>query len=109
MALASSLRELTMSSVKPGAISIRIDTEFSAGSLINAIKKLRATPPECIKPKIDERAIRALKFSECLSPEHAEDVLTARYADPAAIQICLKEDARVQTITHPADRALDFY
>ncbi len=109
MALASSLQELTHSPVKQDAISITIDGVSTVENLINAIEQLRATPPECIKPKIDQRAIRGLKFSECLDPKIAEDVLTARYADRMAIQTCLHEEVRLLVSEKSAACGFDFF
>ena len=51
--------------------------------------------PEELRPVAHEKAIRGLKFSECLSPRLADEVTSMRLRDDAAVASVLHEQIRV--------------
>ena len=53
---------------------------------------------EDVKPIPNEAAMENLKFSECLSPEIAAEVFTARFDDRKAIEQTMKEDRRAMAM-----------
>jgi ATP-dependent Lhr-like helicase len=91
LALAPALRETLGVGVKSDSLALRFDTVASVDHVLNAIAKVCLSQPESLLPQIDEQAISGLKFSDCLSPELARSVLSARYADPEAVRACLEE------------------
>jgi ATP-dependent Lhr-like helicase len=60
---------------------------------------IEATPAE-LRPVTHEKAIRGLKFGECLSPRLADEVTSMRLRDDAAVASVLNEQVRV-TIPSP--------
>ena len=91
LALAQALRENLGVGVKNDSLALTFDTISSVDQVSKAIGQVRLLPPETLRPQIDEQAISGLKFSDCLSPELAHSVLSARYADPESVQTCLEE------------------
>ncbi len=95
LALSNALQKTLGDSVKGDAMALTFNLTTDAPKVLEAIETLRNTAPELIVPLIDEQAISGLKFSDCLSPELAQTLLAARFADPAAVQICLNEPATI--------------
>ena len=94
LAIAQALRETLGTGVKSDSLSMTFDVVSSVGSLqqiASAIETVRHLPPESMVAPIEEQAISGLKFSDCLSPELACEVLSARLADPDAVRTCLRE------------------
>jgi ATP-dependent Lhr-like helicase len=91
LALASELRKRLDVPVKSNHLLLRIDSTGSIAEITAAIDLLRHLSPAQIHPDIDERAIQGLKFSDCLSPELARQVMQERYADSDGLSICLRE------------------
>jgi hypothetical protein len=55
---------------------------------------MQASPAD-LRPVAHEKAIRGLKFSECLSPRLADEVTSMRLRDDAAVASVLHEQVRV--------------
>ncbi|MBN4054938.1 DEAD/DEAH box helicase [Acidimicrobium ferrooxidans] len=68
---------------------ITLKSPPAGGEVERAITEL-ARKPENVLPLIDQRALTGLKFSDCLPPALAEDVLCARLMDPAAVLATLQ-------------------
>jgi ATP-dependent Lhr-like helicase len=91
MAIANALRKALGDGVRADGLSLTFEGFVTAAQVNDAIAVVRQTEPELLVPMIDENAICGLKFSDCLSPELAKDLLAARYADPEGVQHCLLE------------------
>ena len=105
LALARALRESLGVGVKSDSLALTFDTVESVQHIADAIETVRCLLPESLLPEIDEQAISGLKFSDCLSPELAHRVLSARYADPEAVRICL-EEAVFTFVEPPVDQSI---
>ena len=104
LALARALRESLGVGVKSDSLALTFDTVSSVQHIADAIERVRCLPSESLRPEIDEQAISGLKFSDCLSPELARHVLSARYADPEAVRTCLEETV-FTFVEPPADQS----
>jgi ATP-dependent helicase Lhr and Lhr-like helicase len=73
-------------------LSLRFPTESSVDAVAALIDGL---VPENIEPTPNVEVMDNLKFSECLPPQIAAEVFSARFADPIAIQRVLTERRKV--------------
>ena len=98
--LAHHLAQDLKSTVSSDGFSLK----FSEGVTIDQIQAaqdvlIQANPAD-LRPVAHEKAIRGLKFSECLSPRLADEVTSMRLRDDVAVASVLQEQIRV-TIPSP--------
>ncbi len=103
MALAKALSDSLGEGVRAEALCVTFDCSASVTDVITAIETIQKTDPELLVPLIDDNAISGLKFSDCLSPELAKELLTQRYSDPEAVQQCLHEPIVPVVVTEMSD------
>ena len=103
LALSAGLQRLLKVPVRSGSISLTIDGSSDPGSIQQAVEHLRQQQASLLLPEINDSAVSGLKFSDCLSPELAREMLQLRYADPDAVQACLSEPLVVAS-TYVQDR-----
>jgi len=88
------------STVSSDGFSLKFSEGVTNDQIQSAQAQLAEIGPENLRPVAHEKAIRGLKFSECLSPRLADQVTSMRLRDDAAVASVLNEDVRV-TIPSP--------
>lgn len=96
-ALKSALQQLVNESLDADACSIRFREGLSINDAANAIAAIRSLAPSEVLPVVEQDAVEGLKFTRCLPPGMAADILTQRMADVAAVGTLLAEEIRVVT------------
>jgi ATP-dependent Lhr-like helicase len=90
--------------LKSAVASDGISLKFSEGKTIEQIEAaqqtLKLASPDELRPIAHEKAIRGLKFSECLPPHLADQVTSMRLRDDEAVASVLQQQVRV-TIPSP--------
>jgi ATP-dependent Lhr-like helicase len=90
-ALKGALQGLVAGPIDADACSIRFAEALPLDEAERAIAAVRAMPPTAILPDVDPAAVDGLKFSQCLPPGMAADVLRQRLADATAIAAALTD------------------
>lgn len=75
--------------------SISIETGATPTDVEQQVVALRAIDPMSLAPEINTDAIDALKFSDCMPPEHVVRMLQRRASDPEAVAHVLSDPLRV--------------
>jgi ATP-dependent helicase Lhr and Lhr-like helicase len=89
--LAFLLAQLLKCAVSSDGFSLKFAKDLSHDQIRDAQLTLMNTSPEYLRPIAQEKAIRGLKFSECLSPRLADQVTSTRLRDDAAVAYVLNE------------------
>lgn len=89
--LAFHLAQLLKCAVSSDGFSLKFADGLSHAQIRDAQLTLMNTSPEDLRPLAQEKAIRGLKFSECLSPRLADQVTSTRLRDDAAVAYVLNE------------------
>ena len=76
------------------ACSINFPEGLALDEAERAIAAVRATQPAEILPDIDPAAVEGLKFSQCLPPGAAAEVVRRRLADLPAVSAVVDEPMR---------------
>lgn len=100
--LAYYLAQDLKSTVSSDGFSLKFSEGLTSDQIQAAQQVLIQTSPADLRPVAHEKAIRGLKFSECLSPRLADQVTSMRLRDDAAVASVLHEQVRV-TIPSPDD------
>lgn len=98
--LAYYLAQDLKSTVSSDGFSLKFSEGATSEQIQAAQQVLMQASPEDLRPVAHEKAIRGLKFSECLSPRLADEVTSMRLRDDAAVASVLQEQIRV-TIPSP--------
>jgi ATP-dependent Lhr-like helicase len=98
--LAYYLAQDIKSTVSSDGFSLKFSEGVTSDQIQSAQQVLMQASPADLRPVADEKAIRGLKFSECLSPRLADEVTSMRLRDDAAVASVLLEQVRV-TIPSP--------
>jgi ATP-dependent Lhr-like helicase len=98
--LAYYLAQDLKSTVSSDGFSLKFADGVTSDQIHAAQQNLMQANPEELRPVAHEKAIRGLKFSECLSPRLADQVTSMRLRDDAAVASVLQELVRV-TIPSP--------
>ncbi len=88
------------STVSSDGFSLKFSDGVTSEQIQAAQQVLMQASPEDLRPVAHEKAIRGLKFSQCLSPRLADEVTSMRLRDDAAVASVLQEQVRV-TIPSP--------
>lgn len=94
------LAQILKSTVSSDGFSMKFSDGVNSDQILAARKQVAELGVENLHPVAKERAIRGLKFAECLSPRLAEQVTSMRLRDDAAILSIINENIRV-TIPSP--------
>ncbi len=98
--LAYYLAQDLKSTVSSDGFSLKFSEGVTSDQIQAAQQVLMQASPADLRPVAHEKAIRGLKFSECLSPRLADKVTSMRLRDDAAVASVLREQVRV-TIPSP--------
>lgn len=98
--LAYYLAQDLKSTVSSDGFSLKFSEGVTSDQIQAAQQVLMQASPADLRPVAHEKAIRGLKFSECLSPRLADEVTSMRLRDDAAVASVLQEPVRV-TIPSP--------
>jgi ATP-dependent helicase Lhr and Lhr-like helicase len=98
--LAYYLAQDIKSTVSSDGFSLKFSEGVTSDQVQAAQQVLMQASPADLRPIAHEKAIRGLKFSECLSPRLADQVTSMRLRDDAAVASVLHEQVRV-TIPSP--------
>jgi len=98
--LAHYLAQDLKSTVSSDGFSLKFSDGVTSDQIQAAQQVLMQASPGELRPVAHEKAIRGLKFSECLSPRLADQVTSMRLRDDAAVSGVLDEQVRV-TIPSP--------
>ncbi len=98
--LAYYLAQNLKSTVSSDGFSLKFSEGIASDQIRATQQVLMQARPEELRPVAHEKAIRGLKFSECLSPRLADEVTSMRLRDDAAVASVLHEQIRV-TIPSP--------
>lgn len=93
-ALAEHVQEMTDVRVTFDNLSIELEPFITHDNFAVIIEGVRRTPPVLGPRKHLENAINGLKFSVCLPPGFAEEMLRLRTADSPAVEAVLSEGIR---------------
>lgn len=88
------------SNVSSDGFSMKFSEGVTSDQIQTAQQQLAELGVENLRPIAHERAIRGLKFAECLSPRLADQVTSMRLRDDAAVASAMTEPMRV-TIPSP--------
>jgi hypothetical protein len=88
------------SNVSSDGFSMKFSEGVTSDQIQTARQQLTELGVENLRPTAHERAIRGLKFAECLSPRLANQVTSMRLRDDAAVASAMTEPMRV-TIPSP--------
>jgi ATP-dependent Lhr-like helicase len=93
-ALAERVQDMTDARVTFDNLSIEFEPFITHDNFGEIIESVRREPPVLGPRKHLERAIEGLKFSVCLPPDLAEEMLRRRTADAPAVEAVLSEGIR---------------
>lgn len=82
--IAAELARLLQGRVDHDCFKLDFDEYVTVQQLTAAIQQLNEVPPKEMRPTIDDEAITALKFSECIPHDLAVDMLARRLHDEKA-------------------------
>lgn len=97
--LAGALADRTQVSVEADSYAITLGDNLNDDVLGETVEHLRKESIDSLRPQIDDRALRGLKFAECLPREFAIATLQARMKDDAAVQHILRLPVRLNSET----------
>ena len=83
------------STVSSDGFSLKFSEGVTSDQIQTAQQVLMQAGPADLRPVAHEKAIRGLKFSDCLSPRLADEVTSMRLRDDAAVASVLHEQIRV--------------
>ena len=92
--LAQQLMERMNVGVRPDSFRLRIGSPVNLDDVEAAIESIRQQSVDEMNPAIDEAAVEGLKFSACLPPQMATEVLSRRLQDVAATSTILGQPVR---------------
>ncbi|MHB8973732.1 MAG: DEAD/DEAH box helicase [Pirellulaceae bacterium] len=92
--IAPHLAQLTQQTTTHDSLAIRFGTTLLPDELDRAIRELRSVNAADLVPAIEPAAVEGLKFSECLPPGLAIQVLQSRTRDPVGVSTLLREPIR---------------
>jgi ATP-dependent helicase Lhr and Lhr-like helicase len=81
----------------PNNLSIRLSGDQATGEVESAIRELRGTPPETLRPEVSDKALDGLKFTACLPEGLARQVMQMRMTDVRGSEAVLGEPVRFVT------------
>lgn len=87
VSLACALAERCPGQIESDSFVVAISDVTDHDELGRMIADVLALPPHSIRPRPDERALRGLKFSDCLPPDIAMETLRARLRDIGGIEV----------------------
>ena len=93
--LAYYLAQDIKSTVSSDGFSLKFSEGVTSDQIQTAQQVLMQAGPADLRPVAHEKAIRGLKFSDCLSPRLADEVTSMRLRDDAAVASVLHEQIRV--------------
>jgi ATP-dependent Lhr-like helicase len=93
-ALKAALQGMVPGQLDADACSIRLPDGIDLDEADQAIAAVRAMQPTGILPDIDPAAVEGLKFSQCLPPGMAVDIIRRRLADLTAVSAAIEEPVR---------------
>ena len=89
MAISPHRREEILDALRRGTVPQHSLDTFAAEMVEQALRALRSYTVGDMHPAVEEKAMKGLKFSECLSPELARHIIETRLCDPSAIESIL--------------------
>jgi hypothetical protein len=89
------LAQKLKSTVSSDGFSLKFADGVTSEQIQSAVEALAEADSGNLRPVANEKAIRGLKFSECLSPRLADEVTSARLRDDSAVANVLSETLRV--------------
>jgi ATP-dependent Lhr-like helicase len=92
--LAHELSQATQSRVASDSSALTFEPRLVTSTIEHALDTLRSSDAAAMQPAVDERAVHGLKFSECLPPDLAFQVLELRLTDATATRSVLDEAVR---------------
>jgi len=95
--LAQVISGLTMSNVKAGNLALDFESRLTFDDIEAAMEVLRRSELDGVRPGVDESVLEGLKFSACLPPEMALEMLGERLADLSGAKQVLNQPARFIT------------
>jgi len=97
-AIAERLREVTALPFTFTNLTVELNRAISHEAFYEAIKSLQLDPPWRNPQNNLEKAINGLKFSICIPPNLAEEMLQVRLGDKEAVMAILSEEIRQVTV-----------
>jgi ATP-dependent Lhr-like helicase len=91
------LSELTGSVNRVENFGFTFDSNLSFDVIEDAIQGLSKCDLATLRPAIDEKAVEGLKFSACLPPQLAIEMLERRMADLHGAKLVLGQDMKMVT------------
>jgi ATP-dependent Lhr-like helicase len=89
--------QTTLRVIGVDSLSISMDVSVDGTELLEKTAEIKSRPASEIKARIDERALRGLKFAECLPPDLCSDLMLARISDDLATQYVTSLPIRLST------------
>ncbi len=102
--LAPALSQASQSKVEFDSFTLWFEPHVSTRTIDQAIKSLQSQDVANFRASVDEAALDGLKFSECLPPELALDVLRARLQDIDATRNTVAQPIRLVLLPHANGR-----
>jgi hypothetical protein len=93
-ALAAAARSRIEGKIVHDNFAIKVETGSGMADLEACIADIRRQPIASLLPEINEDAVTALKFSDCIPREMAETMLQRRATDQTAIATVIAEPVR---------------
>lgn len=83
--------------VSSDGFSLKFPESVTRDQILEAKNQLQAVGARDLRPVAHEKAIRGLKFSDCLSPKLADQVTSMRLRDDHAVDCVLNAKVKVRT------------
>jgi ATP-dependent helicase Lhr and Lhr-like helicase len=95
--LAGTMAACVSGSVDSDSYAVTLDGDLDAEVVGSLVNDLTAQAIESILPRIDERALKGLKFVECVPADMAANTIRARMNDEAALRHILAMPVRLES------------